>query len=97
MVRLFSGQTFLYSDWMTNLPIELQEMQLTEIAIPGSHDSATYSLKENELFIGSLKQQVILITSTTPIIQIYIKAYLGLTIYRFAKRDQNLKRKSFFL
>jgi len=54
----FLGQIFPYSDWMANLPIELQEMRLTEIAIPGSHDSATYSLKEDELFMGALKEQV---------------------------------------
>ena len=33
-----------YSDWMSNLPVELQKKPINELAIPGSHDSGAYWL-----------------------------------------------------
>ncbi|PSN32955.1 hypothetical protein C0J52_27537, partial [Blattella germanica] len=32
-------------NWMTNLPEKLRNISITHLAIPGSHDSATYSIK----------------------------------------------------
>lgn len=36
------------SEWMGNLPLRLQNMRITDLAIPGSHDSGSYSLMKNQ-------------------------------------------------
>ena len=46
------------SDWMKNLPKKLQEMKITDIAIPGSHDSGTYSLSKDEIYVNIFKRKV---------------------------------------
>ena len=46
------------SDWMAHLPKELHNFPLTEIAIPGSHDSGSYWLSEKEIFMEELLHEV---------------------------------------
>lgn len=44
---------------MANLPMELMDFKLTEIAIPGSHDSAAYSITaDSEIFLQELQHEV---------------------------------------
>lgn len=43
---------------MKNLPNKLQEMKITDIAIPGSHDSGTYSLSKDEIYVNIFTKKV---------------------------------------
>ncbi|XP_056913085.1 PI-PLC X domain-containing protein 1-like isoform X2 [Takifugu flavidus] len=40
-----------YSDWMSQLPVELHNIPLFNLAIPGSHDSMSYDLDKNSSII----------------------------------------------
>ena len=35
-----------YSQWMTNLPVAATTIPITQLTIPGSHDSGAYYLNE---------------------------------------------------
>ena len=49
------NRSFPFSDWMSSLPPGLQRTPLKYLAIPGSHDSGSYSLKIEEENIFPLK------------------------------------------
>ena len=53
----FVGVTF-HPDWMTKLPKDLINAPLKDIAIPGSHDSASYSLDVRNGFAPLLPKKV---------------------------------------
>ncbi len=47
-----------YENWMSELPKEFLKTSLTEIAIPGSHDSASYSLNKTEELAPEVPNEV---------------------------------------
>ena len=51
--------TYKNSDWMRDLSSGLQNISLKYLAIPGSHDTGTYSLHTDEIY--SFKEKVRLI------------------------------------
>ncbi|XP_066917067.1 PI-PLC X domain-containing protein 3-like [Clytia hemisphaerica] len=92
--RVFcQGSCRNHSDWMNHLPIEMHKMKITEIAIPGSHDSGTYSLmKTSDIFIdGSSHKNDIILDFLKFRSQYKQNGLLGELIYRWSiTQDLNI-------
>lgn len=54
----FAGEGVNFSHWMELLPPHLHDVPLTELAIPGSHDSCSYSLSPRAPYSDSLNSVV---------------------------------------
>ncbi|XP_057315112.1 PI-PLC X domain-containing protein 3-like [Hydractinia symbiolongicarpus] len=49
-IASLSGASYgFHADWMGNLSLQLQNIKLTHLAIPGSHDSGSYSLQPEHI------------------------------------------------
>lgn len=54
----FAAEAVNFSHWMELLPPHLHDVPLTELAIPGSHDSCSYSLSPRAPYSDSLNSVV---------------------------------------
>ncbi len=55
---LFSADKLNFSRWMENLPGRFHSVPLTDLAIPGSHDSCSYSLSSRSSYSIGLDSKV---------------------------------------